>query len=962
MPPAPPSLQFFPQIPRNSPLRLRPRLRRRAPPPAPPPTPMYSHLPAGDSDSEGSLISDVSASPTRVRSPPPRPPPEPRPNPKHTAAVKPKPKPRAPKSKAKPKPAASACTAAASPPPLPSAALSDPHGLVSRIAAAPALVAATSTVSSSSFRRLVQSRNPSFDPAVAFSAPTPAPTEIATAAAAQCPAPDAPPQTRPKRVHPNSVSEVAPAAAEAEQPKRPRGGAEGNFVRLNINGYGRRRTFKNAQARRPTKYRSWRRQRHGGAKPQSCGDEEGDLVAEALIEREKKGAVGDNGVLEAVEAAREDPSEQNLESLLRVVYGYNSFRVGQLEAIQKVVAGESTMLVLPTGAGKSLCYQVPAMILPGLTLVVSPLLSLMVDQLRKLPAFLPGGLLASNQTSDEFHETLQRLRGGEIKVLFVSPERFLNEEFLLIFRDGLPISLVAIDEAHCISEWSHNFRPSYLRLRASLLRRELNVQCILAMTATATTQTLEEIVTALEIPSDNLIKTSQIRDNLQLSISTSNNRLKDLLLLLKSSPFVDMKSIIVYCKFQGETDYVSKYLCDNNITAKSYHSGLAMKNRSRVQELFCSNKIRVVVATVAFGMGLDKSDVEGVIHYSLPESLEEYIQETGRAGRDGRLSYCHLLLDSTTFYKSRSLSHSDGVDEYAMSKFLCQVFSCDNSVGHICSLVKESTSRKFDIKEEVLLTVLTQLEIGGQQYLRLLPQFSVTCTLYFHKTSPQLLADKDVLVRSVLNKSETKGGNFVFDMTKVANDLSITVNEVFDHLQQLKFSGEISFELKDPACIYVILKKPDDLNALSANITKWLAEVENSKISKLDAMFDLANFAVKGCQRIDGCSGSQHTSCIQKKIIQYFSKNYSTSDNNCTQPHKSSPFLQADIKVFLQSNSFAKFTPRAVARIMHGISSPAFPSATWSKNHFWGRYVEVDFPVVMEAAKAELVKFVGKGE
>ncbi|AQK44368.1 ATP-dependent DNA helicase Q-like 5 [Zea mays] len=885
---------------------------------------MYSQLVDGDSDSEGSLISDISASPPRGRSPspppPPPPPPEHRPNPKHTATVKPKP----PKSKAKPKLAASACTAAVSPPPLPSAALSDPHGLVSRIAAAPALVTATSTVSSSSFRRLVQSRNPSFDPAAAFSAPTPAPTlaptEIATAATAQCPAPDAPPQTRPKRVHPNSVSEVVPPAAEAEQPKRPRGGAEGNFVRLNINGYGRRRTFRNAQARRPTKYRSWRRQRHGGAKPQGRGDEEGDFVAEAMIEREKKRAGGDGGVLEAVEAAREDPSEQNLENLLRIIYGYNSFREGQLEAIQKVVAGESTMLVLPTGAGKSLCYQVPAMILPGLTLVVSPLLSLMVDQLMKLPAFLPGGFLASNQTSDEFHETLQRLRGGEIKVLFVSPERFLNEEFLLIFRDGLQISLVAIDEAHCISEWSHNFRPSYLRLRASLLRRKLNVQSILAMTATATTQTLEEIVTVLEIPSDNLIKTSQIRDNLQLFISMSNNRLKDLLLLLKASPFVDMKSIIVYCKFQGETDYVSKYLCDNNITAKSYHSGLLMKNRNRVQELFCSNKIRVVVATVAFGMGLDKSDVEG---------------ETGRAGRDGRLSYCHLFLDSTTFYKSRSLLHSDGVDEYAMSKFLFQV----------------------------LFTVLTQLEIGGQQYLRLLPQFSVTCTLYFHKTSPQLLADKDVLVRSVLDKSETKGGHFVFDMTKVANDLSITVNEVFDHLQQLKFSGEISFELKDPACIYVILKKPDDLNALSADITRWLSEVENSKISKLDAMFDLANFAVKGCQRTDGCSGSQHTPCIQKKIIQYFSKNYSTSDSGqCTQPQRGSPFLQADIKVFLKSNSFAKFTPRAVARIMHGISSPAFPSATWSKNHFWGRYLEVDFPVVMEAAKAELVKLVGKGE
>nr|CAB3487445.1 unnamed protein product [Digitaria exilis] len=574
------------------------------------------------------------------------------------------------------------------------------------------------------------------------------------------------------------------------------------------------------------------------------------------------------------------------------------------------------------------------------------------------------------------------------QVLFVSPERFLNEEFLLIFKDVLPISLVAIDEAHCISEWSHNFRPSYLRLRASLLRRKLNVQCILAMTATATTQTLKEIVNALEIPSDNLIKTSQIRDNLQLSISMSDNRLKDLMLLLKSSPFVDMRSIIIYCKFQGETDYISKYLCDSNISAKSYHSGLPMKNRSRVQELFCSTKIRVVVATVAFGMGLDKSDVEGVIHYSLPESLEEYVQETGRAGRDGRLSHCHLLLDSTTFYKIRSLSHGDGVDEYAMSKFLYQVFSCDNSTGSICSLAKELTSRKFDIKEEVctciithqlsaeyvsikldhfilqvLLTVLTQLEIGGQQYLRLLPQFSVTCTLYFHKTSPQLLADKDVLVRSVLNKSETKDGNFVFDITKIANDLNITVNEVIDHLQQLKFSGEISFELKDPAYCYVILKKPDDLNTLSANITKWLSEVECSKIMKLDAMFAVANFAVKGCERTDGCSGSQHTQCIQKKIMDYFSKNEVTTYNDyLAQLHKGSPFLQADIKVFLQSNSFAKFTPRAVARIMHGISSPGFPSATWSKNHFWGRYVEVDFPVVMEAAKAELVKLVGKGE
>ncbi|KAM3387772.1 hypothetical protein ACQJBY_010550 [Aegilops geniculata] len=935
---------------------------------------MYSSLHAADSDSDDSLLSDVSASPTRRCSPAPRPAP-----PKHRATPDPTSKPkRKPKPKPKPvpcstsAPASAPASASASAPPIRAAALSDPHGLAARIAPGSALTASASIVSFPSFRRLVQSRNLSFEPAAAFTNPAPAPelepepeSEPAEIPSAEPSPPPAathpPPQLRPKRVHPNSVSE-APAAA-AEQPKRPRGDPAGNFVRLNINGYGRKKSFK-SQARRPTKYRSWKRQQPGGGKPRAGADEEGDFVAEALLEREKNAAAGDDGVLKVVEVAREDPSEQNLESLLRKVFGYDSFREGQLEAIQNVVAGESTVLVLPTGAGKSLCYQLPAMILPGLTLVVSPLLSLMVDQLRKLPAFLPGGLLASSQTGDEFHGTLRLLRAGEIKVLFVSPERFLNEEFLQIFRDTLPISLVVIDEAHCISEWSHNFRPSYLRLRASLLRRKLNVQCILAMTATATTQTLQEIINALEIPSGNLIQTSQIRENLKLSISMSDNRLKDLMLLLKSPSFVNMRSIIVYCKFQTETDYVCKHLCDNNINAKSYHSGLLMKKRSRVQELFCSNKIRVVVATVAFGMGLDKSDVEGVIHYRLPESLEEYIQETGRAGRDGRLSHCHLLFDSTTFYKIRSLSHSDGIDEYAMSKFLNQIFSSGNTIGCICSFPKESTSRKFDIKEEVLLTVLTQLEIGEEQYLHLLPQFSVTCTLYFHKTSPQLLADKDILLRSILNKSEMKDGSYVFEIPRVANDMRITMNEVFDRLQKLKFSGELSYELKDPAYCYMILKRPDDLNALSANLTKWLSEVENSKvIRKLDAMFALADYAVKGCKKTDGCSGSEHTPCIQKRIIDYFSKKEGTLDDDyCTPLRKSSTFLQSDIKVFLQSNSFAKFTPRAVARIMHGISSPAFPAATWAKNHFWGRYMEVDFPVVIEAAKAELVKFVGKGE
>ncbi|XP_020111458.1 ATP-dependent DNA helicase Q-like 5 [Ananas comosus] len=928
-----------------------------------------------DSDSD-SGASYVSATPPRHSAPPP-------PHPKSRVSTAPS----APRSKSnpkpnpKPKPESNAKTSSSSPSPFPSADLSNPHRLSVN------LHRPTAPAAAASFSRLVRSRRPSFDPSDFENRNTDGaddrnrPAEIVglhsklktihpTCVGLQGQAFDTDrsrPAAKLKRIHPNSIVVDLPVAEPPRQ--RPKCQGEGNFVRLNINGYGRRHTYKSGRGKHSTysRYRRWRKKaKDSGAKVGASDDDgEGNLDSDAFSNDSKKSKYRSELLDEAVIAAREDPSDGNLTNLLKLTHRYDSFREGQLEAIKKVIRRESTMLVLPTGAGKSLCYQLPALILPGLTLVVSPLLALMADQLKKLPPVLSGGLLSSNQTSEESFATLHRLRGGEIKVLFVSPERFLNAEFLSIFNDVLPISLVVIDEAHCISEWSHNFRPSYLRLRASLLRRKLNVECLLAMTATATTKTLEDIMRALEIAPTNLIQKCHIRENLQLFVSLSDNRLKDLILLLTSSPYVGMRSIIVYCKFQAETDIVCKYLCDNNIPAKAYHSGIPAKNRSSIQGLFCSNKIRAIVATVAFGMGLDKGDVEGVIHYSLPESLEEYVQETGRAGRDGRLSYCHLLLDKTTYSKIRSLLYSDGVDEYAISKFLCQIFSSDvHSTGGICSLVKESTARKFDIKEEVLSTILTLLEIGDQQYLCLLPQLNVTCTMYFHKTSPTLLSEKNLVVASILKncKMGMKDGNYVFDIPAVANSLRTDTSEVLNQLHDLKSLGEITYELKDPAFSFMIVKKPDDLCALSGNLTKWLSEVEKSKVQKLDAMFSVTSVAASECKRIHGCSGSHHTPCIQRKIMDYFCQTHNILDDDFhTNNSGSSPYLRADIKVFLQSNSFSKFTPRAVARIMHGISSPAFPSLTWSKSHFWGRYVEIDFPVVMEAAKVELMNFVKKG-
>ncbi|XP_042394821.1 ATP-dependent DNA helicase Q-like 5 [Zingiber officinale] len=765
-------------------------------------------------------------------------------------------------------------------------------------------------------------------------------------------------KVNPRRVHSNFVG-----FGESREPaKLPKNGREGNFVRLNINGRGRRFTFKNRSNNGrsiSSRSRRYRRKPVAGKHETPAGD---DFDSGILVEQRRSSNCSNQLLEEAVTVAGEHPSDENLLRLLKLTHGYDSFREGQLESIKRVVAGESTMLMLPTGAGKSLCYELPALILPGVTLVVSPLVALMMDQLRKLPSVIPGGLFSSTQTIEEASETLRRLHEGTIKVLFVSPERLLNAEFLSLFVDGLSISVLVIDEAHCISEWSHNFRPSYLRLKSSILRRKLSVQCILAMTATATVQTFHDITCALEIQPSNRIKICQVRENLQLFVTLSENRLKDLLLLMKTSPLTDMHSIIVYCKFQNETDLVSKYLCDNNIPSKAYHSGIPAKNRGRIQELFCSNKLRVVVATVAFGMGLDKSDVQAVLHYSMPESLEEYIQETGRAGRDGKLSYCHLLLDISACYKLRSLCFSDGVDEYAVSKFLAYIFSNDvHLTGQICSLVKESMSRKFDMKEEVLLTILTQLEISDEQYITLLPPLNATCSLYFHKTPPMLLADKNILVASILNKSEVKDGHYVFDIPTISNKILVGTVDLINMLQDLKSLGEVTYDLKDPAFCYTIRKRPDDYCCLSMNITERLCQVERCKVQKLDAMFNVAWSAVKECNGVNGCSNSLHTPCIQRKTLDYFDgKDDALNDVALFKMARKSPFLGADIKVFLRSNSCMNFTPRAVARIMHGISSPAFTSSFWSKSHFWGRYVEVDFAIVMEAAKVELMNFVGK--
>ncbi|KAJ7562723.1 hypothetical protein O6H91_03G081900 [Diphasiastrum complanatum] len=662
--------------------------------------------------------------------------------------------------------------------------------------------------------------------------------------------------------------------------------------------------------------------------------------------------------------ARETPSEENLQRILQLIFGFDSFRSGQCHVIQRVLARQSTLVVLPTGAGKSLCYQLPAYLLPGITLVISPLLSLMVDQLRHLPPRLPGAIISSAQTSKESNAVLKLLHSGDVKILFVSPERLFCEGFLSSVADLPEISLVVVDEAHCLSEWSHNFRSSYYRL-GSVLQQRLRANCILAMTATATSRTEKSILTSLSINPKNVLRDCAVRKNVFLSVSHSEkNKLKDLLNLLQKHPFSEAKSMIIYCKFQAEADIICSHLQQKSILAESYHGSKTTQNRKRIQDLFCCNKLRIVVATVAFGMGLDKSDVQAVIHYSLPSSLEQYVQETGRSGRDGSPSYCHLFVDNVSYLKLRSLAYSDGVDENAVQEFLCRVFEGGSShakPGDVKSLRIAALTRDLDVKEEVMVTILSYLEVGNVPYLRVLPQFKTTCCLSFYKSSPSSLAQRNVLVAAILKRSQLKQAQFVFDICSLANDLNVQYMDVQQELQSLQVDGEIAFELQDPAFCFSVLEVPEDKCSLAHTVTSQLNQAEKSKVQKLDAMYMVASTAAMMFNELNNVRDSEavvrQEVLLQRNIKNYFEMSeVSLACSSLPSFLKSSSlFLRADIKVFLRSHPDENFSGRAIARIFHGLGSPAYPSANWSRNHFWGRYVDTDFHAIMEAATSELL-------
>jgi ATP-dependent DNA helicase RecQ len=368
------------------------------------------------------------------------------------------------------------------------------------------------------------------------------------------------------------------------------------------------------------------------------------------------------------------------QSVLKETFGYDTFRPYQREVIENVLARKDSLAVMPTGGGKSLCYQIPALLLPGLTVVVSPLIALMKDQVEQLRAYgVPALFLNSTLSPETYAANMDYVRNGQVKLLYVAPETLLTPRIFALL-DSLQVDLLTIDEAHCISEWGHDFRPEYRQL-VDVRRRYPKAVC-LALTATATPRVRADITRSLGFSQSNEFVASFNRENLYIEVAPKTDPVKQTVRFLER--FKDQSGII-YCFSRKQVDELAAVLSQKGYAARPYHAGLEDDERRRNQEAFIRDDVQIIVATIAFGMGINKPNVRFVLHYDLPKSVEGYYQEIGRAGRDGLPAHCLLLYSYSDVAKLKyfidqkegeerrvAIQHLDAIVRYAEDETNCR--------------------------------------------------------------------------------------------------------------------------------------------------------------------------------------------------------------------------------------------------------------------------------------------------
>ncbi|EGR2698926.1 RecQ family ATP-dependent DNA helicase [Vibrio parahaemolyticus] len=640
------------------------------------------------------------------------------------------------------------------------------------------------------------------------------------------------------------------------------------------------------------------------------------------------------------------PSMQSTQLLqtLQSVFGFDSLRQGQQPVIESVMNGYSAAAIFPTGSGKSLCYQLPATMLPNLTLVISPLLALMKDQLSFLQSKgIAAASIDSSQSREEAQRVMVGVKNGEIKILMISVERLKNERFREFIRQ-VPISLMVVDEAHCISEWGHNFRPDYLKLPQ--YQRELNIPQTLLLTATATPAVIEDMKNKFDIASDHITVTGFYRSNLDISVIPCEESEKQTQLntIVAAAPRLPT---IVYVTQQQTAEQVAKSLIHIGVNAHAYHAGMKSEVREQIQQQFMAGQIDCIVATIAFGMGVDKSDIRRVIHFDLPKSIENYAQEIGRAGRDGQRSECILLGNTSGLTVLENFVFGDTPERSSISYVLGQIKEHQPQ----WEVVPLRLSRESNIRQLPLKTLLVYLELAKV----IEAKFS-----YFAEYRFKFLQDQQFIVKQFQGERREFVEAIFTCSTKAKVWCQVDLDALWMHyhsersrvvaaLDYFHQNGWVELESKQLTDVYSVLPDTQNIEDITQHLYELFQSKERKDIDRIHAMLGLF----------------QSSDCLSHQLASYFADHNAPAHcGHCSvcrgqravfppriydQPE---PAVASDwIAEFVQLSPSA-ISNEAIARFLCGISTPLISQLKASKLSGYGALANVSFEQVLQLVES----------
>ncbi|MCE9578451.1 MAG: RecQ family ATP-dependent DNA helicase [Deltaproteobacteria bacterium] len=620
-------------------------------------------------------------------------------------------------------------------------------------------------------------------------------------------------------------------------------------------------------------------------------------------------------------------------------FGFRTLRPGQEAVIDAILARGSALAVFPTGAGKSLCYQLPALLLEGVTLVVSPLIALMKDQIDFLRGRgIAAARLDSSLSAAEVRAVTDDMKRGALKLLYVAPERFNNERFLEALRQTT-IALFAVDEAHCISEWGHNFRPDYLKLAG--LRTRINATRVLALTATATPAVVADICRAFDIPAGDAIVTGFYRSNLRLVTTPVTALARDRVLVDTLASLSG--PTIVYVTLQKTAERVAALLQQAGHSAAAYHAGMEPEDRARVQDAWMASDRGIVVATIAFGMGIDKADVRTVIHYNLPKSLESYSQEIGRAGRDGAPSRVELLACPDDVPALENFAYGDTPTRASLEAMLQEIFG----LGPAFDVSYPELSARHDLRVLVLRTALTYLELDGAlvQGTPFYAAYTLRPIIPFEEIAGRFEGERRAFVTRLLAQAKKGRTLYSLDPAAAATAIGEPRDRVLTALTYFEEKGMVALEPSDVRQPYRRLRDHEDTRALADELVRRFERREQSEIARL----------------VDVLALVTHAGCQSNELVAHFGQVRAEACGHCSycatgaaQVLPAPPpapdlrtVIPAGFAALRAKHPRALGEPRQAARFLCGLTSPALTRDKLGRNPWFGICAEQRFADVL---------------